>query len=161
MLSCCWMYSIFLWLTPVNPLYCVHKTVNSWLILYCCKLFAFVCHVYDVYGNGCGNQFRPIISTTTIKDARGYSRQAALSFFPDDLKFAIALVEGGENDGRVEVSIGGKWGTICGLDLTRQEARVMCRELGYHDGREMEAGKFGPGSGDILLTGIKCEGRVL
>ena len=35
--------------------------------------------------------------------------------------------------GRVEVKIGGVWGTIHDLDWELEEARVVCRQLGYAD----------------------------
>ena len=33
--------------------------------------------------------------------------------------------------GRVEVCIGGCWGTVCGNDFDVQDTEVVCRELGY------------------------------
>ena len=34
--------------------------------------------------------------------------------------------------GRVEMCVGGNWGTICGLDWGQEEAIVVCNELGFN-----------------------------
>ena len=33
--------------------------------------------------------------------------------------------------GRVELEIGGKWGTICHFDTTKETVLVLCKGLGY------------------------------
>ena len=78
----------------------------------------------------------------------------------DDLTFTIRLANGSDTAGRVEVKVNGKWGTVCGLDLTHNEAKVMCVELGFHDGRVLEAGQYGGGSGQVLLTRLACDGKL-
>ena len=35
------------------------------------------------------------------------------------------------NRGRVEVEIGGKWGTICNFDTSKETVLVLCRGIGY------------------------------
>ncbi|WAR00399.1 C163B-like protein [Mya arenaria] len=76
----------------------------------------------------------------------------------DEVTTDLRLVDGTESSGRVEVKVKGIWGTLCDLDLTRMEVKVICRELGYRAGRIMTSGHFGPGSGNIALTGLKCNG---
>lgn len=40
-----------------------------------------------------------------------------------------------EYDGRVEICVGGEWGTICRYSWGTEEARVVCAQLGYpHEG---------------------------
>ena len=46
------------------------------------------------------------------------------------------------SQGRVEVSLGGVWGTVCDAYFDAPEAAVFCRSLGFTDG---EVGK-NPGS---------------
>ncbi|XP_033097895.1 deleted in malignant brain tumors 1 protein-like [Anneissia japonica] len=72
----------------------------------------------------------------------------------------IRLVGGGNsNEGRVEVTIGGRSGTVCDDAWDINDAHVVCRALGL--GRATEAvsyAGFGQGSGDILLDNVGCSG---
>ena len=45
---------------------------------------------------------------------------------------AVRLVNGGAtNRGRLEVCVGQTWGTVCDNGFYRNDARVVCRQLGY------------------------------
>ncbi|XP_063969555.1 deleted in malignant brain tumors 1 protein-like [Lytechinus pictus] len=78
--------------------------------------------------------------------------------FPEP--FQIRLVDGSSGtEGRVEVMYGGSWGTVCDDEWDLNDARVICRMLGF-DGALNAPGSatFGQGSGDILLDSIGCTG---
>ena len=50
-------------------------------------------------------------------------------------------------EGRVEVSYGGEWGTICDSYWADFDARVVCRQLGFLDGVAQPNSYYGPGTG--------------
>jgi hypothetical protein len=52
----------------------------------------------------------------------------------------------------------GEWGTMCGEDLTRNEATVICKQLGFHAGINMPPGHFGLGPGEVILSELNCQG---
>ena len=73
----------------------------------------------------------------------------------------VRLVGGAiPSEGRVEVYHSGTWGTVCDDKWDLDDARVVCRELGY-SGAVASYGDahFGQGSGTIWLSDVNCTGR--
>ncbi|XP_065110703.1 neurotrypsin [Paramisgurnus dabryanus] len=68
---------------------------------------------------------------------------------------------GGENEreGRVEILIGGQWGTVCDDGWTDQDAEVVCRQLGYRGlAKARVMAYFGEGDGPIHIDNVECNG---
>lgn len=72
------------------------------------------------------------------------------------LGFQVKLVNGTKpGEGRVMVSYGGVWGTICDSYWADNDARVVCRQLGYLDGVAQSGSYYGSGTGLILAPYFK------
>lgn len=60
----------------------------------------------------------------------------------------------------MEVFYRGQWGTICGYRWDINDAKVVCRQLGYQYGvKAFQEGHIRPGSGKIWLEGVHCTGN--
>ena len=61
--------------------------------------------------------------------------------------------------GRVEVFYRGEWGTVCDDSWDINDARVICRQLGYHYAiAAFRSGEASVGSGQIWLDNVNCAG---
>ena len=62
------------------------------------------------------------------------------------------------HSGRVEVFVNGQWGTVCDDFWDSNDARVVCRQLGYTSGTAYGGAVYGQGNGQIWLDDLICTG---
>ena len=59
----------------------------------------------------------------------------------------------------MEILYSGNWGTVCDDIWNMNNARVVCRQLGYSDAvSALSYAHFGAGSGQIWLDNVNCAG---
>ena len=68
---------------------------------------------------------------------------------------------GSANSGRLQVLYNGTWGTVCDHLFGTNEANVVCRQLGFSDGRLAPRGEFRPSTTTepIWLDEVQCHGN--
>ena len=92
----------------------------------------------------------PTPAPTVVPTAAGHPH-------PPTLFMAVRLVDGNRgSSGRLEVLVGGRWGTVCDDRFSDIDARVVCRELGFAGG---EAGDATGGTLPIVLDEVECIGN--
>ena len=65
-------------------------------------------------------------------------------------------------EGRVELCLHGRWGTVCDDSWDSKDAAVVCRQLGYTENGVAFAisnAAFGVGEGFIVLDEVQCVGN--
>jgi hypothetical protein len=75
----------------------------------------------------------------------------------------MRLADGGtEAEGRVELCIYSRWGTVCDNRWNENSTAVACKHLGFseivNESRYFSSDKFGKGSGPVLIDYINCTG---
>ncbi|KAL5019244.1 hypothetical protein ScPMuIL_004966 [Solemya velum] len=72
----------------------------------------------------------------------------------------MRLADGLENSGRVEIRYLGEWGVVCDDMWDLEDARVVCRALGFPGAEDATSlSDFGDGNGNFLLDDVQCFGN--
>ncbi|XP_072020480.1 neurotrypsin-like [Amphiura filiformis] len=87
---------------------------------------------------------------------------SAVCYQKGEVPLPLRLVDGNlPSDGRIEVLIGGRWGTICDDDWDLQDAQVVCSSLGYSGAaKALTKGSVTPGNASlpIYFDNVACDG---
>ncbi|KAF3845148.1 hypothetical protein F7725_008311 [Dissostichus mawsoni] len=101
--------------------------------------------------------------TWNTREAMVACRQLGLGYANQGVQIRIV---GGRTtyEGRVEVQVGSKWGTVCSAGWTTKEAMVVCRQLGL--GYSMHAITetwYWDSSNvtEMIMSGVKCTGNEM
>ena len=80
--------------------------------------------------------------------------------YTDAENYHVRLVDGTSNtNGRVEVYFSGEWGTVCDWEWDRNDAEVVCRQLGFARAvRPLHSSDVPNGVGRIWLEYVACGG---
>ncbi|KAJ8321216.1 hypothetical protein KUTeg_001228 [Tegillarca granosa] len=71
----------------------------------------------------------------------------------------VRLVGGSSNlEGRIEIFYDGRWGTVCDDGWDDNDARVVCRQLGYGGGTFTREARFGEGQEPTWMDDVACTG---
>lgn len=91
---------------------------------------------------------------------KGKSRAGGRAEFQDGAVRLVGDDEGRSDRGRVEVFVGGEWGTVCDDLWTTNNAAVVCRQLGFRFAlKAAKNSEFGEGRDlRILLDDVQCDG---
>ncbi|CAB4013640.1 deleted in malignant brain tumors 1 -like, partial [Paramuricea clavata] len=90
----------------------------------------------------------------------GHYEDAGVECSGKDISVRLRGPSRSNGTGRVEVLYNGRWGTICDNSWDINDARVVCRQLGYqYTVRALRGYEVPDGTGQIWLNYVRCTGR--
>ncbi|XP_062610333.1 neurotrypsin-like [Saccostrea cucullata] len=75
--------------------------------------------------------------------------------------YAVRVSDGQYDRGRVEVSVGGTWGSVSSSSVwsSGKNAQVICTQLGFQSGVAITNGTYLRGSGPVWIRDLNCAGH--
>ncbi|XP_062612853.1 deleted in malignant brain tumors 1 protein-like, partial [Saccostrea cucullata] len=75
--------------------------------------------------------------------------------------YAVRLSDGQYDRGRVEISVGGTWGSISSSSVwpSGKNAQVICTQLGFQSGEAITNGTYLQGRGPVWIRDLNCTGH--
>ncbi|XP_061172170.1 deleted in malignant brain tumors 1 protein-like [Saccostrea echinata] len=112
---------------------------------------------FNCTGNEKKLQDCPKTTRVSLQCVRSIKDAGVLCYNSTGVKVRLA----GPKDyyGTVEVIKDGQVGTVCDYDWTKNDARVLCRQLNFPDGRPYKRSYYGAGKGSVVLSGFFCDGK--
>ena len=113
----------------------------------------FVCKGNELTLTGCNRNMTP--------NCTNHTQDVGVTCLESCIPGEVQLVDGGSNtQGRLEVCLGGLWGTVCDNQFDNVDAQVVCKqlELPYAGAIAKHNAEFGQGDNHIALTNVYCTG---
>ena len=97
--------------------------------------------------------------TTNATNCTSHATVFCTEYLPE--YYPIRLENGSSiSDGTLQVFHQGTWGYVCNSGFGLEEARVVCRQLGFQGAiRPLSDSPFATQSGIIWLSSLRCEGN--
>ncbi|XP_063960668.1 uncharacterized protein LOC129267820 [Lytechinus pictus] len=116
--------------------------------------------LYDVKCSGTESNLGQCSHAEWGQGSCAFSQEAGVMCFPAS-DGDVRLAEGRTSlEGRVEFYSNGEWGTVCDDLWSREDADVVCRQLGFGPAAGVFSGAvFGGGNGPIHVDDLECTGN--
>lgn len=117
------------------------------------------------FAGGSGPVYTSQALQGTVSLAPGCSHQNDMSVFCPEEQFSVCktgqirLAGGSQTEGRLEICIGDRWGTVCDDAWHPAASAVACNVLGMYGGELIGASQFGDAKSlPIFMDDVKCDG---
>lgn len=97
----------------------------------------------------------PIGNETNWRKCKSHKDDASVYCIKNDLRLSLGF---NASMGAVELYKNKAWYTVCDDGFDLNTARVICRTLGFKDGKEIKGSVFGNKTSPIGSSGVQCSG---
>ena len=78
--------------------------------------------------------------------------------YSNDVRLVDKDGQTNDQQGRIQVFLNGNWGEVCGDYFGKNDAKVVCKELGHSSNGKIESGDHGIGGEGIVIGDVNCNG---